>query len=432
MPATTTPHLDDLRARVRDARLQADRLLTSVEGRQASASEEAQISAALTSVRHTVMDLERAEDAANARTTWDFFASGPGPAGGRPDPRGTPGHSLGRQFLASETFRYLAETKANRPGVWHAPSSELIPPSMTATTLTGDPASGGALLVPTYIPGIVPSPTAPVVVADLFAQGFAASAAVVWMKESSYTNAAAVTPEGTAKPESAMTFAQEVDPLRKIAHWIPVSNEMLEDAPAISSYLDARLSLGVAIVLDYQLLHGTGAAGVPPQLNGILPRGDLAPAVAVGTGGALDGIAQQISAIENAQQLSVDGIVMNSHDWVALATQKTTTGEYLSGSPFVSAGPNTLWNRAVVLTPQMPVGQALIGCFKTGGQLFRHGPIRVDASNSHQDYFTKNLVAIRAEIRAQLALYRPAAFGLVTGIVGGAGRTSDGREARKG
>ena len=64
--------------------------------------------------------------------------------------------------------------------------------------------------------------------------------------------------------------------------------------------------------------------------------------------------------------------------------------------------------------------------------MFRHGPIRVDASNCHQDYFTKNLVAIRAEIRAQLALYRPAAFGLVTGLTAAPGRTSDAREARKG
>jgi len=41
------------------------------------------------------------------------------------------------------------------------------------------------------------------------------------------------------------------------------------------------------------------------------------------------------------------------------------------------------------------------------------GGLRVEASNSHDDFFIKNLVAIRAEARLALAVYRPAAFGTV-------------------
>jgi hypothetical protein len=40
----------------------------------------------------------------------------------------------------------------------------------------------------------------------------------------------------------------------------------------------------------------------------------------------------------------------------------------------------------------------------------------VDATSSHQDYFVRNLLAIRSEVRAALAVYRPAAFGTVTGL----------------
>jgi len=34
-------------------------------------------------------------------------------------------------------------------------------------------------------------------------------------------------------------------------------------------------------------------------------------------------------------------------------------------------------------------------------------------SNSHEDFFTTNKVAVRAEERGALAVYRPAAFGEV-------------------
>ena len=64
----------------------------------------------------------------------------------------------------------------------------------------------------------------------------------------------------------------------------------------------------------------------------------------------------------------------------------------------------------------MAAGTALVGAFKTAAQLFRKGGLRVEASNSHSDFFTKNLVAIRAEERLALAVYRSAAFGTVTGL----------------
>jgi hypothetical protein len=38
----------------------------------------------------------------------------------------------------------------------------------------------------------------------------------------------------------------------------------------------------------------------------------------------------------------------------------------------------------------------------------------VEASNSHADYFQKDMTALRAEQRAALAVYRPAGFVKVT------------------
>jgi HK97 family phage major capsid protein len=71
----------------------------------------------------------------------------------------------------------------------------------------------------------------------------------------------------------------------------------------------------------------------------------------------------------------------------------------------------------VAVTPAIVANTALVGAFGTMSQVFRKGGIRVEASNSHQDFFIKNLVAIRAEERLALAVYRPGAFGKVTGLV---------------
>jgi len=49
--------------------------------------------------------------------------------------------------------------------------------------------------------------------------------------------------------------------------------------------------------------------------------------------------------------------------------------------------------------------------------LFRKGGLRLEASNSHTDFFTRNLTAIRAESRLVLGIRRPAAFGTATGLV---------------
>jgi HK97 family phage major capsid protein len=212
-----------------------------------------------------------------------------------------------------------------------------------------------------------------------------------------------------------MTFEAVVEPVRKIAHWLPVTEEMLEDDAQISSYIDARLSLGVQIEEEDQLLNGTI---VPPDIIGLMNRTGLAADVVTGVApdNAIDAIFRQMMAIFTTSFLQPDGIVLNPADWAQIVMTKNSQGNYLALSPFGPVQTPVLWGLPVVVTPSMIVNTALVGAYKTASQVFRRGGIRVEASNSHQDYFIKNLVAIRAEERLALAVYRPGAFGKVTGI----------------
>jgi HK97 family phage major capsid protein len=326
--------------------------------------------------------------------------------------------NIGQQFVHNaDVQQFLRAGGHRRNGAWATPSVECFGP-LHATTLTEDPASGGKLIIPQYLPGIVSTLFKRLLVSDLMASGTATSNAIIYMVETAFTNAAATVAEGAAKPESALVFDQHTDPVSKIAHWLPVTEELLEDVAAIESYINARLTLGVQLAEEDQLLNGNGT---PPNIMGVMNRPGLATAV-VRNGAAtppetnVDAVLRQITAIATTAFVYPDGVVMNPANWFTVATSKSTTGEYLGGGPFASLPNTSIWGTPVAVTPSIVANTALVGAFGTMSQVFRKGGIRIEASNSHQDFFIKNLVAIRAEERLALAVYRPGAFGKVTGL----------------
>jgi len=393
----------------------------AIVGRPMTAEERSVIDAALGDAEAIQARITGMQSDASLLARLDQIAGGGRPAAGAsglvlPTDR----RSIGHQFTQNADVQaFIKHGGHRRNGAWASPAVECFNPMMLhGTTLTEDAASGGKLLVPQYQPGIQPLLFKRLVVADLMASGQALSNSIVYMVETTFTNAAAAVAEGAAKPESALVFDQKTDPVSKIAHWLPVTEELLEDVPAISSYIDARLTLGVQLAEEDQLLNGNGT---PPNLTGIMNRAGLATAVARNAGATppetnADAILRQIAAIATSAYIYPDGVVMNPVNWFAIATSKDSQGQYFGGGPFSSLPTATLWGTPVAITPSIVANTALVGAFGTMSQVFRKGGIRVEASNSHQDFFIKNLVAIRAEERLALAVYRPGAFGKVTGL----------------
>jgi len=391
------------------------------EDRERTAEERAEVSALIEKANRTKSLLATARGDVEMLATINALAGGTAPSGIGHSAAPRRLLSLGQQFVQSPMYDFFKKGGHRTTSAWRSPSEELFDasrwsaPGFQAATLTQDPASGSALVTPHYLPGIMPLPTKRLVVADLMASGTTDSNAVHYMREKTFASAANSVAEGAAKPESTLTFEAVVEPVRKIAHWLPVTEEMLEDVAQISSYIDARLRLGVEIEEEDQLLNGTTT---PPDVVGILNRTGLAADVVTGVApdNAIDAIFRQIMAIFSTSNLQPDGIVLNPADWAQIVMTKTTQGAYLAVSPFGPVQTPVLWGLPVVVTPSMVLNTALVGAYKTASQVFRRGGIRVEASNSHQDFFIKNLVAIRAEERLALAVYRPGAFGKVTGI----------------
>jgi len=324
--------------------------------------------------------------------------------------------TIGQQFVESAAGQFFAEKRHHGHRNWSSPTAELDDYyRQYGATLTSDPASGGKLIQSDVIPGIQPLMYKRLTVRDLLAPGTTDSNSITYMKETLFTNAAAPVAEGAAKPESTLTFDQVVDLVQKIAHWLPVTEEMLEDVPQIRSYIDARLQLGVELTEEDQLLNGNGT---PPNISGILDRVGLTPPhVRVDPETNVDAIFKAMMKVFNASYVMPDAHVVNPANWQTIALAKDTTGNYLANGPFAGALSPTLWGLPVAVTPSIVAGTALTGSFKSSAQIFDRGGMRVEVSNSHQDFFIKNLVAIRAERRLALAVYRPAAFGTATTLL---------------
>lgn len=315
--------------------------------------------------------------------------------------------SIGEYFTNSDAFKLYDATHNQGPTV-ELPIGDMLAKGFDFKTLmdTTDWPSRDMRL-----PGFVDYPRVRLTIADLIPQGSTNSASISYVSESAGTNAADTVAEGVAKPESALTFTEVTAAVKKIATWIPVTSELMEDEPALRSIIDARLRLFVQLAEETQLLSGDGTGA---NLTGILNASGL-QTQAVGADPVPDAIMKAMTLIQVNAKFQASGIVMHPNDWQEVRLLKTADGVYIWGSP-ADEGPMRMWGLPVVPSEALSEGTAVVGAFNVASQIFRRSGITMAASNSHSTFFTENKLAILAEERLALAHYRGAAYCQVTGV----------------
>ena len=176
---------------------------------------------------------------------------------------------------------------------------------------------------------------------------------VEYARQATYTNAAASVAEGVAKAESAMTFELVTEPIRTIAHWIPASRQILDDAPQLRDMIDSELRYGLAYVEDNQLLNG---AGTGTDLNGLYTQATASTAnlMVVSSPTKIDVIGAAIYQ-QSLTSLPADGIVLHPSDWTQMLLTKDSAGNYIIGNPQDVLSPR-LFGLPVAVTPAMTSG----------------------------------------------------------------------------
>jgi HK97 family phage major capsid protein len=217
--------------------------------------------------------------------------------------------------------------------------------------------------------------------------------------------------EGGLYPEATFVLTERQVVVRKIGVWIPATEEQFGDAPLSRDYINSRLVRAINERADNQILNGNGT---PPNIQGILNTASV-QTQAMGADTALTAIRRAIRLIRVNALAEPDAVVINPTDWEEMQLATATGGSYVAGFPF---GMQTegLWGLPVVSTPAIAVGTALVGAFRACSELVLRRRVDIQVSNSHTDFFTNGKLAIRADFRAALVVYRPAAFCRVTGI----------------
>lgn len=294
---------------------------------------------------------------------------------------------------------------------------------LKSALITGsDSASAGAFVVPQRV-GYYPLPLRPLTILDLITIGQTDSDLIEFVRMLSLTNSAAETAEaitaapigggvtavqGGAKPESGMSFQIVQEAVSTIAHWVPATKRALADAGQMRTIIDGMLSWGLGDRLERQIVNGNG---VGDNLLGLLQQTGL-NSIPAGPSSGADKIHRGKTQIR-LDGYTATGVILNPLDaediWLSREnTGGPGTGGYLFGSPN-NPGPRTLWGLPVAETPAIPQGTAIVGALQAAIFWLREGT-QILASDSHADFFTRNLVAVLAEMRGGFGVPTPGAF----------------------
>jgi len=279
----------------------------------------------------------------------------------------------------------------------------------------------GDLVQPDRVSEIIRAEDRPLRVRGLLTVGGTGSDTIAYLEET-FDNQAAGVPEvfvGEAtKPKSDIRYEEKTAVVKQIAHYIRVSNKMMEDAPQLQLAIDSRLSYGLDKEEEDQLLWGTGASN---DLTGIMNTAGIQDYVTAihdirgddTNDTLLDKIRRSRTNVE-LEFLEATGVVLHPIDYEDIELLKGSDKRYIWVT-VPDGGGTRVWRLPVVETVSMAnpsdndERHCMVGAFKMGAAIFDRTGTNIEIGYANDDFIT-NYKRVRAEKRLALVVWRPAAF----------------------
>lgn len=285
---------------------------------------------------------------------------------------------------------------------------------------------------PTMVPGFFRGEDLEGSLRSVLINGTTNSDAILFFRETAFTNNAAGVPQAThtsaasetpvnasVKPESAITFEQATAPVVTIAHWIPITRQTLQDASQMQTYVEQRLLDGLRLAESDQLLNGNGTN----DLTGLLNTSNIQDldqtyfsGSAVNDAGSnnenFNRVLRGKLMIRSVGRARANFVVMNPEDLEDFLTATTATEKnYYGAGPYGGTTLQTMWGLRIIEDENLTAGAVLVGDGRMAAVWDRmQAQILIDTID---DQFIRNMLTILAEERLALTVFRPQAFALV-------------------
>jgi HK97 family phage major capsid protein len=414
---------EQMRKCLLDARAIAD--LAEKEGRDFSGDEREKVAQLLTEARRLKTEMDAAvhdsamRDAIKALDAEFQGEEHKASASGRPGSKG----SLGQRFVESPEF--TAWMKGIAPG-GHVPESArgITSPPVEFRSLMerkelvigADDTSAGAFVQTDYTGIYEPLGRYPLRIFDLISRRSTVSDLVEFVRQTTRVAQAAPVAEANVttyagstgevsgeKPEAKIAFEKVTAAVKTLAVWIPATKRALSDASQIRGIIDQELQDDLAEELEDQLFNGNGTG---ENFTGIAnTAGILAQAWDTDL---LTTARRAKTALEVTGRARPTAWVIHPEDWETIELLQDGDDRYYWGGPMVN-GQQQLWGVPVVTSQAVTQGTGYLADWRKA-VLWDRERASIQVSDSHSDFFIRNMVAILAEMRAAFGVIRPTAF----------------------
>jgi HK97 family phage major capsid protein len=335
---------------------------------------------------------------------------------GRGAPAGR-GKSIGQQFVEAPAFVEWMKRVAPGGRIPDGARGLNSPGIMFKDLLTGaDPTSAGAFVQTDYTGIYEPLGRYPLTVLALINRRTTTSDLVEFVRQTRKLQAAAPTPEANVKiptgatgeitgekPQGGMTFEKVQAAVKTIPVWVAATKRALSDVGELRGLIDQELRDDIAEEFEDQILNGDG---VGENFTGIMnTAGVLTQAF---NADILTTTRQAVTTLEVTGLAAPTAWVFHPTDWETIELLRDSDGRFYYGGPAVQ-GPRQLWGYPVVKSHAKTQGSAIIADWRKA-IIWDRQSTTISVSDSHSDFFIRNLVAILAEMRSAFGLIRPSAF----------------------
>lgn len=214
------------------------------------------------------------------------------------------------------------------------------------------------------------------------------------------------------KPQSDLAFRKASADIITIAHWVPATKKALSDVGQLQTLIDGFLREGIARETERLIVEGNQAQpaeSAGEEWDGILNTEGVQK---VDWQGNIFATARRMITQVEALGSETTGYIVSPEIAERLDLATTNTGRYLGAGPF-QMGPDTLWGRPRVTVPGVPA-DTIIGGDLRQCILWDREQATITATDSHDDFFVRNLVAILGEARAGFGILNPSALAVAS------------------